>query len=151
MNSAVVRGWMYRARGLRLASNEPSRMTTTPSVLLIEDHVDTRHMVEEYLQLHGFATITAENGLDGLGKLRQYCPSLILLDLTMPVMDGWRFREEQQRLTEALARIPVVVLSALHDCAKHAQALGAIDCLTKPIDLDKLAALVGRLCVSTAI
>jgi CheY-like chemotaxis protein len=126
-------------------------MTTTPSVLVIEDHVDTRHMVEEYLQLQGFTTITAENGLDALGKLRQYRPSLILLDLTMPVMDGWRFREEQQRLTEALARIPVVVLSALHDCAKHAQALGAIDSLTKPIDLDKLAALVGRLCVSTAI
>ena len=126
-------------------------MITMPPVLVIEDHADTRHMVEEYLQIHGFATVTAENGLDGLGKLREHRPSLILLDLTMPVMDGWRFCEEQQRLTGALARIPVVVLSALHDCAKHAQTLGAIDFLTKPIDLDKLAVVVGRLCASSLI
>ena len=126
-------------------------MITMPPVLVIEDHADTRHMVEEYLQLHGFATVSAENGLDGLGKLREHRPSLILLDLSMPVMDGWRFREEQRRLTDALARIPVVVLSALHDCAKHAQALGAIEVLAKPIDLDRLAALVGRLCATSVV
>lgn len=126
-------------------------MTTTPPVLVIEDHADTRHMVEEYLQLQGFATVGAENGADGLGKLCQHQPALILLDLTMPVMDGWTFRREQQRLAGALAAIPVVVLSALHDCARHAQALGAIDVLPKPIDLDKLAALVGRLCATSAV
>ncbi len=126
-------------------------MMTTPSVLVVEDHADTRHMVEEYLQLHGFTTVGAENGADALGKLREHTPALILLDLTMPVMDGWQFRREQQRLADTLARIPVVVLSALHDCARHAQALGAIDVLSKPIDLDRLAALVGRLCTTAAV
>lgn len=126
-------------------------MMTTPSVLVVEDHADTRHMVEEYLQLHGFATVGAENGADALGKLREHTPAVILLDLTMPVMDGWQFRQEQQRLTEAVARVPVVVLSALHDCARHAQALGAIDFLPKPIDLDRLTALVARLCATTLV
>ena len=121
-----------------------------PPVLVIEDHADTRHMVEEYLQLHGVATVGAENGAEGLGALRDHRPAVILLDLNMPVMDGWRFREEQQRLTGALARIPVIVLSALHDCAKQAQTLGAMDFLAKPIDLDRLWALVGRVYATTA-
>jgi CheY-like chemotaxis protein len=120
-------------------------MITMPPVLVIEDHADTRHMVEQYLQLHGVSTVGAGNGREGLDALRDHCPALILLDLTMPVMDGWRFREEQKRLTDTLSRIPVIVLSALHDCAKHAETLGAIDFLPKPIDLDRLWALVGRL------
>jgi CheY-like chemotaxis protein len=124
-------------------------MITMPPVLVIEDHADTRHMVEEYLQLHGVTTVGAANGLEGLGALQEYRPSLILLDLNMPIMDGWRFREEQQRLTGTLARIPVIVLSALHDCANHAKTLGAIDFLMKPIDLDKLFTLVGRIYAGT--
>ena len=114
-------------------------------VLVVEDHADTRHMVEQYLQFQGFATVGAENGLAGLGALHEHRPSLVLLDLSMPVMDGWRFRQEQQRLSEqTLAQVPVVILSALNDCEEHAQRLGAIDVLPKPIDLDKLSALVQR-------
>src|SRR5687768_10295039 len=110
-------------------------MTTMPPVLVIEDHADTRHMVQEYLQCQGIATVGAENGLAGLGALREHRPSLILLDLSMPVMDGWHFRAEQQRLAEAaLAQVPVVVLSALNDCEEHARTLGALDVLPKPID-----------------
>jgi CheY-like chemotaxis protein len=124
-------------------------MVTMPPVLVIEDHADTRHMVEEYLHIQGVTTVGAANGLEGLGALQAHRPSLILLDLNMPVMDGWRFREEQQRLTGALARIPVIVLSALHDCANHARALGAMDFLMKPIDLDRLSALVGRIYAGT--
>lgn len=126
-------------------------MTTPASVLVVEDHADTRHMVEEYLQLHGFSTVGAENGAEALGKLREHRPALILLDLTMPVMDGWTFRREQQRLAGGLASVPVVVLSALHDCPRHAQALGAADVLPKPIDLDRLASIVGRLCPVSAV
>ena len=108
-------------------------------------------MVSYNLEREGYKVYCANNGEEGVEMTKLVNPSLILLDLTMPVMDGWRFREEQQRLTEALARIPVVVLSALHDCAKHAQALGAIEVLTKPIDLDRLAALVGRLCANSLV
>ena len=114
-------------------------------VLVVEDHADTRHMVEQYLQFQGIATVGAENGLVGLGALREHHPSLVLLDLSMPVMDGWRFRQEQRGMPEQqLAEVPVVILSALNDCEAHAQRLGAVDVIPKPIDLDRLSALVQR-------
>jgi DNA-binding response OmpR family regulator len=123
---------------------EPSSDVPGP-VLVVEDHADTRHMVEEFLQFQGIPTVGAENGLAGLGALRDHRPSLVLLDLTMPVMDGWRFRQEQQQLAEVtLAQVPVVILSALSDCEDHARRLGALDVIPKPIDLDRLSALVRR-------
>lgn len=120
-------------------------------VLVIEDHADTRHMVEEYLTFEGIPTIGAENGLEGLAALRDDRPSVILLDLSMPVMDGWRFRHEQQRLPDRdLAGIPVVVLSALHDCERQAQVLGAVDVIPKPIDFDRMLAVVRRYYVAAS-
>ena|SRR3989442_12762271 len=120
-------------------------------VLVIEDHADTRHMVEEYLTFEGIPTIGAENGLEGLAALREDRPSVILLDLSMPVMDGWRFRHEQQRLPDRdLAGIPVVVLSALHDCERQAQVLGAVDVIPKPIDFDRMLAMVRRYYVAAS-
>jgi CheY-like chemotaxis protein len=70
-------------------------------VLVIEDHADTRRMVEEFLRFEGIAALGAENGVEGLLALQAHRPSLILLDLSMPIMDGWRFRHEQLRLSEA--------------------------------------------------
>ncbi len=91
----------------------------------------------------GIPTIGAENGLEGLSALREHSPSLILLDLSMPVMDGWRFRQEQQRLPDGkLAGVPIVVLSALSDYERHAQTLGAVDVIPKPIDFDRMLAIV---------
>jgi CheY-like chemotaxis protein len=112
-------------------------------VLLIEDHADTRHMVETYLTLEGVRTVTAENGLAGLDALRNSRPAVILLDLSMPVMDGWGFRHAQQRLSDAaLADVPVVVMSALNDSGRYAQELGAAGVIPKPIDLDRMMELV---------
>ena len=60
--------------------------------------------------------------MEGLAALRENRPFLILLDLSMPVMDGWRFRAEQQRLPDGeLAGVPVVVLSALSDCESQGE------------------------------
>src|SRR4029078_9678313 len=67
-------------------------------VLVVEDHDDTRQMVQDFLDSHGFHTVGAPNGAGGLTILKDHRPCLILLDLTMPIMDGWRFREEQSRL-----------------------------------------------------
>src|SRR5687768_17499608 len=123
---------------------DPLSLTVRP-VLVIDDHEDTRHMVESFLQLQGIPTVGAANGLEGLDALRERRPSLVLLDLCMPVMDGWHFREEQQHLAEeTLANVPVVILSALGDCEDHAQRIGAAGVIPKPIDLDTLSALVHR-------
>ena len=114
-------------------------------ILVIEDHEDTRHMVEQYLTFEGISVVGAENGMVGLEALQEHRPSLILLDLTMPVMDGWRFRAEQQRLSDGqLAEVPVVVLSALPEAESHAAKLRAVDTIPKPIDFDRMLAIVRR-------
>jgi CheY-like chemotaxis protein len=121
-------------------------MTDRP-VLVVEDHEDTRHMVETFLRINGIAVVAADNGLTGLAALQQHRPCVVLLDLSMPVMDGWRFREEQRRLPDdALAVTPIVVVSALNDAGRHAQTLGAADLIPKPIDFDRLVTVVRGFC-----
>ena len=89
----------------------------------------------------------AQNGRDALAYLRaQKPPSLpILLDMTMPDMDGWRFRLEQQKMP-AIAGIPVVILSARQDIREAALALGAADYLRKPVEIDNLLEIADRYC-----
>jgi CheY-like chemotaxis protein len=119
-------------------------------VLVVEDHADTRQLIQDLLTAESIPNLGAENGLRALDLLARARPCLILLDLTMPVMDGWRFREEQRRQPEhELANIPVVILSALHDCRDHAKQLGAVDVFEKPVDFDRLMALVHRYCDAT--
>ena len=119
----------------------------TGLVLVIEDHDDTRHMVEDYLTWEGVRVVGAENGLTGLAALRQHRPCVVLLDLSMPVMDGWQFRNEQQRLDDAaLAGTPVIVLSALPNAAQHAETLRAAGVIPKPIDFDRMINVVRAYC-----
>ena len=112
-------------------------------VLVVEDHADTRHMVEEYLRFHEIEVVSAENGLLALAALQEHRPCVVLLDLSMPVMDGWRFREQQQRLSDGeLAGTPVVILSAVSDVKHHMATLGAVDVIQKPIDFDRMVEIV---------
>lgn len=96
------------------------------------------------LALEGFRAETAVNGRDALEYLsRGDIPEVILLDLMMPVMDGWEFRRQQQ-MNPVLAPLPVVVLSALD--AGRAADLSGTAYLKKPLDFDRLLALVRRYC-----
>ena len=122
-------------------------MLPTKPILVIEDHEDTRHMVQTALEFGGFATVGATDGRDGLRALERYRPCMILLDLSMPIMDGWAFRKEQQRLADQeLAKVPVIVLSALLDCHEHGRDLGATDVIPKPVDLERMIKVVQRHC-----
>ena len=116
-----------------------------PSVLVVDDDPDVRIMLETYLELEGFDVLTASNGLDALQRLRDARPSVILLDLMMPVMDGVEFRRQQQG-QPLLRDIPVVCLSARHDARQTANRLGVTDCLPKPLDLQMLISVVRRHC-----
>jgi CheY-like chemotaxis protein len=116
----------------------------TRPVLIVEDDVDAREFLRTYLGQAGYETRSAANGREGLQQLRAHRPLLVLLDLSMPVMNGWEFRTAQQALTDrGLANVPVVVTSALSDCREHAAALGALAVLPKPIDFDRLLHIVG--------
>ena len=107
-----------------LAPGQPQRL------LLVEDDAEVRGALEELLKMEGFETLTASNGAEALRLLLQGSRvDLILLDLMMPVMDGWEFRLEQRR-TPVLAQIPVVALSA--DASAKAAAIDADGYVRKP-------------------
>jgi CheY-like chemotaxis protein len=113
------------------------------TVMVVEDDAFIREMVMQVLAGQGFTAIGASNGEEALRHLRQerIHPALILLDLMMPVMNGWQFRAEQLR-DPALASIPVVVMSA--SCDDEIPAEARVD---KPFCIEALLDAVSRLAV----
>jgi CheY-like chemotaxis protein len=115
-------------------------------VLVVEDDSGIRMTVMRQLQVTGYGVATASNGREALAHLANGpLPALILLDLSMPEMDGWAFRIEQQK-DPRLAAVPVVVCSAIYDPAPAAAMVRADAFLTKPYDLGMLLATVRRYC-----
>jgi len=114
------------------------------TVLIVEDDVDTREMLGRFLELEGFTVETAENGKRALERLESGVGAcVILLDLMMPVMDGWQFRQQQIR-DSALAGIPVIVVSAAG--RERLEKIQADAYLSKPVDLDELLGCVTQFC-----
>lgn len=114
------------------------------SILIVEDENPIRDVITEILEDEGYRVAGATNGLEALTYLRQHAhPGLILLDLGMPIMTGWEFRQHQQRDPQ-LAGIPVIVMSALPDLNRKAAALQAADCLDKPVNIEKLLGTIAR-------
>lgn len=129
-----------------MMSSDPSapRASAHCPILIVEDDADLREMMAQLLTLEGYRAETVANGRDALEYLhRGDPPDLILLDLMMPIMDGWEFRR-RQREDPALANVPVVVLSALDQT--RAADLGGTAFLKKPLDFDRLLDLVRQHC-----
>src|ERR1051325_1993892 len=102
-----------RARGDRKRANrtscQPEEQDVSATVFIVEDDVDTREMLGRFLELEGYRVETASNGQVALERLGSGVgPCVIVLDLMMPVMDGWQFRQAQIR-DQSLAGIPVIV------------------------------------------
>jgi CheY-like chemotaxis protein len=113
-------------------------------VLIVEDDEDLRDMMAQMLTIEGFNAATAANGREALEYLHSTGkPNVILLDLMMPVMDGWEFRR-QQKADPELAPVPVIVLSALDP--PRAATVDADAFLKKPLDFDRLLELVRDRC-----
>ena len=110
--------------------------------MVVDDDADIREALCDILEDEGYATIAAGNGQVALEKLHGgRKPCMILLDLMMPVMDGWKFREAQQRDPE-LAKIPVVVITA---AGKQASALSP-RVLPKPLKVEEVLQAVADYC-----
>jgi len=123
---------------------KPEEQRVSGTVLIVEDDLDTREMLGRFLELEGYRVETAENGkraLERLGSGMGAC--VILLDLMMPVMDGWQFRQEQIR-DASLADIPVIVVSAAG--RERLEKIHANAYLSKPVDLDELLGCVTQFC-----
>src|SRR3954467_134692 len=116
------------------------------SILVVDDDPDIRESLAEILGDEGYRVTGVQNGSEALAYLRARTrPSLILLDMMMPEMDGWRFRLEQQKSPD-LAGIPVVILSAHGNVREGALALGAADYLRKPLRIENLLEIADRYC-----
>jgi two-component system, cell cycle response regulator DivK len=110
-----------------------SKKTERRRVLLVDDYPDAREMYSEYLQFSGFDVVEATNGMEALKSAVESSPDIILMDLSLPVMDGW---EATRRLKadERTASIPVVALTghALAGISEGAKRAGCDAFVTKP-------------------
>src|SRR3989304_6227325 len=111
-------------------------------VLVIDDDADMLAMVEMVVGSEGYRVLTAANGEEGLEQVSRQMPSLILLDMRMPVMDGWRFTEEFR--SRYNRRAPIIVMTAAENAKARAEEIKADGYLAKPFDLDQLFACVRR-------
>jgi CheY-like chemotaxis protein len=115
------------------------------TVLIVEDDPAARADVATLLEASGFHPVGVEDGSDALDLLHEgLSPSLILLDMVLPRMDGWQFFARRQ-LDPTLSDIPVLVMTGVDFATKEwAVAMGGADLLAKPIDPTKLLDLVRR-------
>ncbi len=120
---------------------------TLRRALVVEDDEDIRDVVAMLLTVLGFDVREAPNGQVALETLRAgWIPTLIVLDLMMPVMNGWAFRAEQRKIPGA-AKVPIIVLSARRPPYRGLDAeLQVAEILPKPFELDSFLAAVSRHC-----
>jgi CheY-like chemotaxis protein len=115
-------------------------MTSHP-VLVVDDDAAIRNAVRDLLEDFGIPVETATNGQDALAKVAQRVPRLVLLDMRMPVLDGWGFA---QALRETGVSPPVVVMTAAADARRWADEIGAIGVVPKPFGIEELIGAVNR-------
>ena len=120
-------------------------------ILIVEDDEAIAEAIVSLLEDEGYEAMSVSDGRAALEKLRNgERPCLILLDISMPVMNGWRFREEQLK-DAALAPIPIVVCTADGRAEDKARSIGAAGWLQKPIDPERLLEVVGTHCRRTPV
>ena len=117
-------------------------------ILIVEDDAAIRDALTQILEDEGYRVVGAANGLEALQHLQQHLPPcLILLDLMMPVMNGWQFRVAQQQ-DPKLAPVPVIVISADRNAQQSATAINAAGFLPKPVPIDNLLQSIEQYCPS---
>jgi two-component system chemotaxis response regulator CheY len=110
-------------------------------VLVVDDDPAIRDTVRDLLEDQGIPVETATDGRDALDKVTARRPRLVLLDMRMPVMDGWGFA---RALGEHRVRPPVVVMTAAADARRWAEEIGAIGVVPKPFGIEELIGAVRR-------
>jgi CheY-like chemotaxis protein len=116
---------------------------TRADVLVVDDDPDLREVVRTMLDISGYEVRCAKNGKEAVDAVAQKTPAVILLDMLMPVMDGWQCaRELRARYGDA---VPIVVVTAAEHARARANEIGGVDdVLSKPFDMDELLRVVGR-------
>jgi CheY-like chemotaxis protein len=114
-----------------------------PTILYVEDNEDNVYMLVRRLRRHGFEVTVAGDGAQGVEAARRERPDVVLMDLSLPVLDGWEATRRLKQAVETRA-IPVIALSAHAMAGERERALqaGCDDYDTKPVDLDRLLAKI---------
>jgi DNA-binding response OmpR family regulator len=111
-------------------------------ILVVDDDSVIRETVVQLLNLEGYAAIAARDGSEALRLVEEQHPNLVLLDMRMPVLDGWGFA---RALHERHLTRPIIVMTAAQDARRWAREIGAAGWLAKPFDFDELLAQIRRL------
>lgn len=116
---------------------------TRCSVLVVDDDPAILHTVAEFLDLEGFPVATAANGAQAVEAVERQTPNIVLLDMRMPVLDGWGFARTMEERGRSL---PILVMTAAQDTKRWAEEIGAAGYVSKPFDLLDLLRAVEALC-----
>ena len=117
--------------------------TSKPVVLIVEDHDDTREMLQLILTIYGCRVLAAANGDDAIRLAEKTLPDLVLMDMKMPRLDGLSLTRVI-RSHPTLSKVPIVAMTGMVTPQFHREAVnaGCDDCLDKPIDFERLEKLV---------
>lgn len=110
-------------------------------ILVVDDDPEILAMLRDFLEGEGMTVRTAENGAEALEALEELAPALILLDMRMPVLDGWGFAE---RFRERRLGYPIVVMTAAESARRWAEEIGATAYIAKPFDVNELLQTIER-------
>ena len=115
-------------------------------ILLVEDNELNRDMLSRRLARKGFDIVTAEDGAEGVAMARSHAPDLILMDLNLPVVDGWE-ATRQLKSDPSTRAIPIIALTAhaMSDDQERAISAGCNGFDTKPVDLPRLLGKIEKL------
>lgn len=115
-------------------------------ILIVEDSEDIRLVLEQVLEGEGYELFFAENGLQGLEQAQNHLPDIILMDLSLPVLNGWD-ATRQLRLLDEFKRTPIIALTAHASKTDQEKAIeaGCTICISKPFDLDVLVQQISML------
>ena len=111
-------------------------------VLVVDDDPSIREMISDFLETEGYLVDTAADGDEGLRVVERVTPSIVLLDMRMPVMDGWGFA---RALRQRGIKLPILVVTAAQNPRRWAEEIGAEGYIAKPFDLTDLLSAVERL------
>lgn len=121
--------------------------SSRPRILVIDDDDDVCEILREALTDEGYAVATVPHGAAALELVKHHQPAVIILDLRMPIMDGWSFADQYRRVAKPPASL--ILLSAMKDIEDSAKRLAASAFIRKPFELDEIVAQIER-CISAS-
>ncbi|HEU4782636.1 MAG TPA: response regulator [Ktedonobacterales bacterium] len=135
---------MGRSNRLAKRLADRSNMTAIDQrpILVVDDDDTIAMTLESFLVEEGYMVMVAHNGKEALQRAEESSPAVILLDMKMPIMDGWAFASAYRQQSGPHA--PIIVMTAAHDSRQRASEIAADGFIPKPFDLDELLAVIRR-------